>query len=152
MIKRSGRVLAIDFGTVRMGLAISDENQKFSSPYENYTRVTLEEDGRYLNRVIAKEGVCGVVVGLPIHLDGRESAKSQEARQFGSWLADLSGLPLMYFDERLTSIEAEQWLRSANLSRQKRKQRRDMMAAQLLLAAFLEADRELLDQTPGSLE
>lgn len=144
MIERHGRILGVDYGTVRLGLAISDADQQFSSPYENYQRSSVEADAKFLKNVVEQESVIGIVVGLPIHLDGRESAKSQEARAFGAWLAEITDRSIVYYDERLTSKEAESQLRAAKLSPRKRKQRLDMLAAQLLLAAFLESDRETL--------
>ncbi len=79
------------------------------------------------------------VVGLPVHLDGRESAKSREARQFGAWIAEITGKPVEYFDERFTSAEAERFLGAAELTKKRRKARLDMLAAQILLVAYLES-------------
>ena len=79
------------------------------------------------------------VVGLPIHLDGRESEKSLEARQFGRWLAEATGVPVEFFDERFTSVEAEQVLLAADLTRKRRKKRMDMLAAQIMLSGYLES-------------
>ncbi len=148
-----GRILAIDFGTARIGLAISDARQQFSSPYANYTRTSTTRDLQYLRRVIAEEDVAEIVVGMPIHLDGRESEKSAEVRRFAAWLTRETGLPVSLHDERFTSVEAESHLRTANLSRKRRKERRDMLAAQLLLTAYLESDRgRHHQQTPRGLD
>ncbi len=87
---------------------------------------------------MAEEGVTLFVVGLPVHLDGRESPQSIEARQFGAWLAKVTGVPVEFFDERFTTVEAEGHLLAAGLTRKRRKARRDMLAAQIMLAAFLE--------------
>ena len=146
-----GRVLAVDYGTVRLGLAVSDYERQFASPYENYTRVNLTQDARYLKRVIQEERIVQLVVGLPIHLDGRESQKSIEARQFADWLGELSSLPVDLMDERFTSYEAEQFLIGANLSRAKRKERLDKLAAQILLAAYLETPAESRSLPPKGL-
>jgi putative Holliday junction resolvase len=145
-----GRVLAIDYGTVRLGLAISDARQQFASPYANYTRISAERDLDYLQRVISDERVVLVVVGLPVHLDGRESEKSLEARRFAAWLNQRTGTQIDLFDERFTSVEAESYLSAARLSRKRRKARRDMLAAQVLLTAYLESDRtQPSDRLPG---
>jgi putative Holliday junction resolvase len=146
-----GRIAAIDYGTVRLGVAVSDPAQTIASPYENYTRRDPQQDARYLQRLVAEEGIVRFVVGLPVHLDGRESQKSKESRKFGKWLAGHTGLPVDFYDERFTSVEAEAQLLAANLSREKRKKRRDMLAAQLLLAAYLESDRETGDENLGSI-
>jgi putative Holliday junction resolvase len=136
---KSGRVAAIDYGTVRIGIALSDRERRIASPYENYTRRGEQADARRFQRLVAKEDVKLLVVGLPVHLDGRESQKSAEARRFGEWLKQTTGVPVEFFDERFTSAHAEELLLDADLSRKQRKQRRDKLAAQILLTAFLEA-------------
>ena len=87
-LPQQGRVAGIDFGTVRIGIAISDPGRSIASPLENYTRQGLEQDARRFRRLVAEENVALFVVGLPVHLSGQESRKSQEARQFGKWLQE----------------------------------------------------------------
>lgn len=147
-----GRVLAIDYGTVRLGLAISDPRQQIASPLANYARADTQRDLVYLRRVTKDEQVVKIVVGLPIHLDGRESQKSFEARGFAGWLEREIGIPVELHDERFTSVEAEAQLLAADLTRKQRKARRDKLAAQLLLTAYLEASRQGRTQPPGSLD
>jgi putative pre-16S rRNA nuclease len=149
-IESPGRVLAIDFGTVRLGLAISDARQQFASPLANYTRVNADRDLQYLQRVIKDEQIALIVVGLPVHLDGRESQKSAESREFALWLQRAVPVPVTLHDERFTSVEAESQLLSADLTRKQRKARRDMLAAQVLLSAYLESSRTT--QPPGGLD
>jgi putative Holliday junction resolvase len=132
-------VAAVDYGTVRIGIAISDPQRKFGSPYENYTRRGEQADARRFRRLVEDEDVKLFVVGLPVHLDGRESQKSLEARRFGQWLAQTTGVPVEYFDERFTSAQAEQLLLDAEMTRKRRRQRLDKLAAQILLSAYLEA-------------
>lgn len=146
-----GRIAGIDYGTVRIGIAISDPDQTLASPLENYTRRGLEQDARRFQRLVAEESVTLWVVGLPVHLDGRESQKSNEARQFGQWLAELTGVPVEFFDERFTSSEAEQFLLHAELTSKRRKKRLDMVAAQILLSAYLES-HDKGRHGPGSLD
>jgi putative Holliday junction resolvase len=78
-------------------------------------------------------------VGLPIHLDGNEGAKAIEARNFGKWLGEVTGLAVTFFDERFTTVEAESALWQAGLTHKKRKARRDRVAAQIFLQAYLDA-------------
>jgi putative Holliday junction resolvase len=132
-------VAGVDYGTVRIGVAVSDPSRTFSSPHENYTRQDIERDAAYFQRLVESEGIVLFVVGLPIHLDGRESQKSTEARAFAKWLTAQTGVMTALFDERFTSAQAEQMLTTANLTKKKRKRRMDMLAAQILLAAFLDA-------------
>jgi putative Holliday junction resolvase len=134
-----GRVAGIDYGTVRIGIAISDPERRLASPHENYVRRGPRQDAEHFRRLVHEEQVKLFVVGLPIHLDGRESPKSHEAREFGVWLAQSTGVPVEFFDERFTSVEAETVLLEAGLSRKRRKKRRDMLAAQIMLSAFLES-------------
>lgn len=134
----TGRVAGIDFGTVRIGIAISDPERTIASPLENYTRRGSEQDAQRFRKLATEEDVTLFVVGLPIHLSGQESPKSREARQFGQWLAETTGVPVEFFDERFTTTEAEQLLRDAKLTNKRRKSRVDMIAAQVLLAAYLE--------------
>jgi putative Holliday junction resolvase len=134
-----GRVVGIDYGTVRIGIAISDPGQTLASPYENYNRRGEREDAKRFVRLAAEENVKRFVVGLPVHLDGGESEKSVEARRFGAWLTEKTGVPVDFFDERFTSVEAEQALLQAGLTSKRRKKRLDMLAAQIMLAAYLES-------------
>ena len=88
------------------------------------------------------------MVGLPVHLDGRESQKSAEARAFGDWLNVVTNVPVEFFDERFTTVEAEHLLGAADLTSKQRKSRRDQLAAQIMLTAYLESRRS----GPSSLE
>jgi putative Holliday junction resolvase len=133
-----GRVAGIDYGHVRIGIAISDPERKIVSPWENYTCRGPELDAQRFRRLVAEEDVVLFVVGLPLHLDGRESEKSAEARQFGQWLGAVTGVPVEFYDERLTSHEAEQLLLAADMTRKRRKKRLDMLAAQIILRGYLE--------------
>ena len=100
-----------------------------------------EADAERFRRLVAEEGVVLFVVGLPLHLDGRESGKSAEARRFGQWLGEVTGVPIEFYDERFTSHEAEQLLLAADMTRKRRKKRLDMLAAQIILIAYLEGMR-----------
>jgi putative Holliday junction resolvase len=133
-------VAGIDFGTVRIGIAISNPERTIASPLENYTRTNRDQDARRFQRLAAEEGVVLFVVGLPIHLDGGESQKSVETRQFGQWLGEATGVPVEFFDERFTSVEAEQMLLAAELTSKRRKKRMDMLAAQIMLSGYLESE------------
>ena len=134
-----GRLVGIDFGTVRIGIAISDAEHRLASPYENYTCRDREADGQYFVELAAAENVVGFVVGLPVHGSGEESAKSLEARQFGRWLTEITALPVAFYDERYTTAQAEQMLTTAELTSKRRKKRLDMVAAQIILASYLES-------------
>jgi putative Holliday junction resolvase len=133
------RLLGVDYGTVRVGLAICDSERIIASPLTTYARRDTGQDAAYFRKLIEDEEVGGLVVGLPVHCGGEEGIKAKEARAFGGWLAEVTGLPVAYFDERFTTKQAESALRQAGLSHQRRKDRRDRVAAQILLQAYLEA-------------
>jgi putative Holliday junction resolvase len=146
-----GRIAGIDFGTVRIGIALSDPDRTIASPLETYLRRSAKQDREHFQQLVAEEEITLFVVGLPVHLDGRESEQSQAARQFGRWLKELTGVPVVFFDERFTTREAEEALEAAKLSSKRRKRRRDRVAAQFLLAAFLESGKKQHD-LPGPLD
>jgi putative Holliday junction resolvase len=148
-LPRTGRLAGIDYGTVRIGVAITDPEQRLASPLVNYTRRGPAGDAAWLTALVAQEHIVGFVVGLPIHTSGRESEKSGEARRFGQWLAEQTSLPVCYFDERYTTAHAEALLIEAELTKKRRKERLDKLAAQILLAAYLESSR--VDADPGGL-
>lgn len=145
-------LLAVDYGAARVGLAISDPDRKFAFPLEVRERQGDARDAAYFRDLAERERVGALVVGLPVHLDGREGQKAAEARRYGAWLAGvLGGLPVTYYDERFTTVQAESALWQAGLTHQRRKARRDKVAAQMLLQAYLDAGCPA-DAPPGPLE
>jgi putative Holliday junction resolvase len=133
------RIAGIDYGTVRIGIATADLSVGIAGPFETYTRRSERLDAEYFRRLSAEERIDRFVVGLPVHLSGGESQKSHEAREFGKWLGQTTGVPVEYFDERFTSSEAEQMLLLAGLTKKRRKERLDQLAAQIMLTAYLES-------------
>jgi putative Holliday junction resolvase len=134
-----GSLLGIDYGTVRVGLAITDPDRIIASPLDTYTRRSRDLDGPYFAKIAADYRVVGLVVGLPLHANGRESTSSREARDYGAWLATVTGLPVIFWDERYTTWFAEGALLDAKLTHKKRKQKRDRVAAQQILQNYIEA-------------
>ena len=137
----TGRIAAIDFGTVRIGIAISDPDRILASPVEVYQVHGPAKDARYFKELARQERICGWVVGLPIHCDGEESQKSKEARTFAKWLYEETILPIRMFDERFSTVAAKERLSTSRLSRHKKKQKLDAVAALVLLESFLESCR-----------
>jgi putative holliday junction resolvase len=146
-----GRIAGIDYGTVRIGIAITDPGRSIASPLESYTRRDAQQDARRFRQLATEHEIKLFVVGLPVHLDGRESQKSVESRRFGRWLSEVTGVPVEFFDERFTSVEAEQFLQAAELTSKRRKARVDMVAAQILLSAYLESHTKGRE-APGPLD
>lgn len=147
----STRIAGIDYGTVRIGIALADLEVGIAGPYETYARRSEEQDAAYFRKLATEERLSRLVVGLPVHLDGNESQKSRQARQFGAWLEQVTGVPVEYFDERFTSTEAEAILGEAQLTKKRRKARVDQLAAQIMLTAYLESGARG-QQTPGDIE
>lgn len=147
----------MDYGNVRIGIAISDPGHSIASPWKNLTRRGAAHDAEVFRRLVAEEGVELFVMGLPVHCDGRESKSSQQVRSFAAWLEQVTSVPVVFFDERFTSVEAEGLMLSANLSRKSRKARRDMLAAQILLTSYLQWRRDhdegiAPSDSPGALD
>ncbi len=134
-----GRLLGVDYGSVRIGLSVSDPDRFLASPLETYPRRDPARDADFFRRLIEREAIVAIVLGLPVHLNGRESQKSQEVRQFATWLGETTGLPIVFWDERFTTVEAESALWQAGLTHRQRQARRDRVAAQVLLQSYLDA-------------
>ncbi len=136
-IPPTGRLAGIDFGTVRIGIALTDPSRIIASPLETYTRQNQEQDRDYFVQLVESEGVVAFLVGLPVHMSGDESQKSQEAREFAQWLQQVTGLPVGFVDERLSTKEARQRMIDSG-AKKKLRRHVDSLAAQLILQHFLE--------------
>ncbi|WP_165246468.1 Holliday junction resolvase RuvX [Paludisphaera soli] len=134
-----GRVLGIDFGLRRVGAAISDPGRSIATPLEVYERKDPLQDARHYKKLVEEDEVERIVIGLPVHTTGREGESAARARAWGAWLAGATGLPVDYYDERYTTVLAEDVLIEVGFSRQKRKGMRDMLAARILLQNYLDA-------------
>jgi putative Holliday junction resolvase len=130
----------VDYGHVRIGLATCDADRRIASPLDTYARRSADQVAAFFQKLAAAESAVGWVVGLPLMTQtGDEGAKAKECRAFGTWLGQLTGLPVAYQDERYTSSAAEDALCGAGLTHKKRRTRRDRVAAQLILQSFLGA-------------
>jgi len=134
------RILAVDYGRVRLGLAVSDALGMASHPLPALRRSSPEADLVALRAVLAERDVRRLVVGLPLNMDGSEGPMALEARAFGTWLSAATSLPVEYEDERLSTEEAEDFLRTAGLRPSDRKKLRDSVAAAVILRSVLERE------------
>lgn len=148
VVPETGRLLGVDYGTKRLGFAVCNAEQTIASPVENYDRQNPVVDAKCVKRLVTEYRIVGIVVGLPIHLSGQDSQKSRESRTFGSWLHEITSLPVTYADERYSSAFAEQHLMDMSFTKKKRKARLDMLAAQAILQGFLEGNR---GSDPGAI-
>jgi putative holliday junction resolvase len=132
-----GRVLALDVGKKRIGLAISDEFGWTAQGLETLERTRIREDLAQLKELAERWNVQTLLVGEPLHMSGESSRQSEYTREFAERLKKHLGLPVIFWDERLTSVEAERVLRESGASLDKRKNAVDRIAAVLLLESYL---------------
>jgi putative Holliday junction resolvase len=141
-LARDQRLIGIDPGSKTIGLALSDVGLTLASPYGSLKRGKLKSNAAEIVAIARKENAGGLVVGLPLSMDGTLGPAAQGARDWAAALADASGLPVAMFDERLSSAAANRFLiETADVSRKKRAEAVDRMAAAWLLQAALDASR-----------
>ncbi len=145
------RVLGIDFGTRRVGAAVSDPGRSIATPLEVYERRDWSRDAAHYRHLVREHDIDRIVVGLPLHTGGGESESSALARRWGAWLARETGVAVFFYDERYTTVEADEVLRSAGFKLKVRQARRDMLAARLLLQNYLDAGCPDLEGPPAPL-
>ena len=136
------RILALDVGEVRIGIAVSDELEMGAYPVSTYTRVgSLKRDVGAIATIIAEQEADCILVGLPLSIDGGEGTQALRTRVFGDALVRATQTPLIYRDESLTSVEAEEQLIALDYSRAKRRSVLDQWAAKILLDNYLDSRR-----------
>ncbi len=133
------RILGIDLGEKRIGLAIANLSSNIAQPLKVLPRKNMESDIKKLKEIVEEYDVREIVVGLPLNMDGREGKKAKEAISFSELLKEKLKLPVELWDERLSTIQGERVLLQADVSRAKRKKVRDKLAAQLILQSYLDA-------------
>jgi putative Holliday junction resolvase len=134
----AGRILALDFGKRRIGLALSDAMGMTAQGLATFERTTIREDLARLSELAADHSVSLFLMGDPIRLSGRPGAQSEHVREFARRLGAHSGLPVEFWDERLTTVEAQRVLRESGISSRKRAQAVDRLAAVILLESYLD--------------
>ncbi len=135
------RILAIDYGARKIGLAVSDELGLTAQGLPTYRRSNKKADLDHFRRLIRQYGVGEIVMGLPLRMSGDEGIQAEKVHAFAEELRGKFKLPVHLFDERLTSVEANRVLRETEMSIQRRAQVVDRLAAVLILQAFLEFRR-----------
>ncbi len=137
------RKIALDVGDVRIGVAVSDLLGITANPRETYVRKKgdTNADIAYFCEYAKREEADAFVLGLPKNMDGTEGDRAVVTRQFGNMLQEASGLPVLYQDERLTTVSAERMLIDADVRREKRKKVIDKVAATIILQSYLDSHR-----------
>jgi len=132
------RILALDPGTKRIGVALSDELGWTAQPLETFERKSLNVDVAHINELVRRHDVREIIIGMPVQLNGHMGPAAQSAQQFLDAVQAAVGIPVVAWDERLTTKAAEQMLIEADVSRKKRKGAVDRVAAAILLKSYLE--------------
>ncbi|HUK83922.1 MAG TPA: Holliday junction resolvase RuvX [Verrucomicrobiae bacterium] len=133
------RVLAIDFGLKRVGLAISDETGTVAQPLRYLEGGSDESVGRAVAQTAAGRGASKIVVGIPVRMSGQASQQTERTLRFFAALCRLTTLPVERWDERLTTAQAHRALLEGNVRRKTRQQKIDSMSAQIMLQSYLDA-------------
>ncbi len=139
----SGRLFGLDLGTKTIGIAVSDGGLYVASPMQTIRRAKFTRDAQELAELVRREGVFGLIVGLPLNMDGSEGPRAQATRAFVRNLATHLPIPVAYWDERLSTVAAERAMLEADMSRAKRAAHIDAAAAAFILQGALDRMRRL---------
>jgi putative holliday junction resolvase len=140
------RTLAIDYGTRRIGLALSDESARLASPLQVIQVSSPTDAMRQVAEIAKKQSAQRLVIGLPLNMDDTIGPAAKTVLKWGHELAGQCGLPLLFVDERLSSFAADELLRGRDLTRKAKKQRQDALAAADFLQAFLDGKLKPLEE------
>jgi putative Holliday junction resolvase len=143
------RILAVDYGRKRIGLALSDELCLTAQPLATVTRTNRQNDLRRLREICREHGVTRIIVGHPLHMTGEASPMAHEAARFAARLGKETGIRVELADERLTSWEAKRTLAETGASLRQRREPLDHVAAAVLLRDYLERTREQAERAAG---
>jgi len=144
------RLLGLDVGSKTVGLALSDTTRRVATPHMTLHRTKFAKDADTLLALIAREGVGGLVIGLPLNMNGSEGPRCQSVRQFARNLGERIDVGMAFWDERLSTAAVERVLIEADTSRQRRKQVIDKLAAAYILQGAMDSLRGAIDS--GALE
>lgn len=135
------KIMALDYGEVRIGVAMTDLMRLIASPFETYVRKDLNADISHICSLIRDNSVKTVVVGLPLNMDGTEGERAQKTREFVDLLKTQTNVDFVFQDERLSSVSAEEILLEGGMKRKDRKQNIDKVAAAIILESFLNSKK-----------
>lgn len=136
---QAGRILALDLGKRRIGLALSDELGVTAQGLETLERTNIREDLTRLAQLAVEKNVCLILMGNPLHMSGREGRQTDYVHDFAERLKTATGIPIEFWDERLTTVEAQRVLRESGISIEKRAKAVDRLAAVILLGSYLDS-------------
>ena len=133
-----GRLMALDLGTKTIGIAISDGLQMTATPIETIKRKKFTLDAERIDALIAENAIVGLVIGLPLNMDGSEGPRAQSTRAFARNLANRTALPIVFWDERLSTAAVTRTMIEADLSRARQAEVVDKLAASYILQGALD--------------
>ena len=131
------KIMCLDYGDARIGIAFSDYLHMLSNPFETYTSVGEQKDIEYLTNLARQNDVGLIVIGMPYSLDGSQNVRTEVTTNFGQKLFEHSGIQVVYQDERLSSYEAEEILKQKKVAPKDRKLQLDKLSAAIILEAYL---------------
>ena len=143
LVATEGRILGVDFGDTRTGLALSDPSRLLASGLETLSPGGMEKTAEAVAKVAKERDAAAVVVGLPKNMDGTEGFRAVRCREFAEKLSALTGLPVAMLDERLTTVSASRYLNETNTRGTARKGVIDTLSAQIILQNALDRLRAL---------
>lgn len=145
LLAKDARLLGLDVGTKTIGLALSDVSRSIATPYDTISRTKFTEDAQVIRDIAQQQEVGALVIGLPINLDGSEGPRAQSTRAFARNLGPIVKLPLLFWDERLSTAAVERHLIEADASRKRRAEVVDRMAAAYILQGALDRLRRMAE-------
>ncbi len=143
----TGALIGLDPGTKSIGVAISDERRTLASPLNTIWRTRLTDDLQKLRGIIEVRKVAGIVVGMPLNMDGSAGRRAQSVRAFARSLEDAFDMPVLQWDERLSTYAADEAMKEAGVRRDKRAERIDSAAASIILQGALDRLSESPENT-----
>lgn len=135
------RILGIDYGDRRIGLAVSDELQITAQALGTYEVANDKTDEKYFTKLVADLRIEKIVLGLPLRMDGTPGSRVDKTKAFAKWLKGFLDIPIVYWDERLTTKEAMGILNQQNIKGRTKKELKDRISAVIILSNFLESQR-----------
>jgi putative Holliday junction resolvase len=145
LLAPEARLLGLDVGTKTVGMALSDVTRSIATPYDTVRRTKFTADAKSIRDVVETNGVGALVIGLPFHLDGSEGRRAQSTRAFARNLAARVEVPMVFWDERLSTAAVERHLIEADASRKRRAEVIDRMAAAYILQGALDQLKRLAE-------
>ncbi len=142
------RVLGIDFGDRSIGLAVSDRLGLTAQGIGRYKVKNRKEDKKFFKELITKYDICKIVIGLPLRMDGSQGTRAEKTKEFAGWLEKTLTVPIVFWDERLTTQEALKVLHQQKAKIKTKKRLKDQISATIILSAYLEYKRAKTHDPP----